>query len=224
MARAASKSRSTQPGFARSGSGCIRTKHSRLLLLAARQFGLGRFEVPQGFLPLGLQASGDKPIVGVHGHAMAFGAALFIGCARPRGAIARERHYDLLRAFQRPRARLQRQAASAREKRADDCLVDLHGADVKTIASTAFGDVSSRAVIARRSSSAGVVSAQFAPAIATDGETLQKRAAFSHRAAPRGVRPWTRISGNARAIGFICGPIDVAFMVVLNEHPPFGNR
>ena len=40
----------------------IRTQHSRLLLLAARQFGLGGFEVPQGFLPLGLQASGDKPI------------------------------------------------------------------------------------------------------------------------------------------------------------------
>jgi len=28
------------------------------------------------------------------------------------------------------------------------------------------------------------MSAQFAPAIATDGETLQKRAAFSHRALP----------------------------------------
>ena len=68
------------------------------------------------------------------------------------------------------------------------------------------------------------MSAQFAPAIATDGETLQKRAAFSHRAAPRCVRPGTRISGNARAIGFICGPIDVAFMVVLDKHLPFGNR
>jgi hypothetical protein len=155
----------------------IRTKHSRLLLLAAHQLGLGRFEVPQGFLPLGLQASGDKPIVGVHGHVTAFGAALFIGCALDRVAPLRESAVTIgFKSFGGRKRGFDAERRQRGEKRADDCLVDLHGADVETIASMAFGDVPSRAVIARRSGSASVVSAQFAPAMATDGEILQKRA------------------------------------------------
>ena len=203
----------------------IWTERPRLLLLAARQFGLGGFEVPQGFLPLGLEASGDKPIIGVHGHVATLGSALFVSRALDRVTPVRESAVTI--GFQPFGGRERGFDAERRqrgEKRAADGFVDLHGADVEAIASTTFDDVLARAVIAGRCGSAGIVRAQFAPAIAANGETLQKRAAFSHRAASHRMRPGTRISGNAFAIGFIGGPIDVAFMMVSNEHRPFGKR
>jgi hypothetical protein len=53
---------------------------------------------------------------------------------------------------------------------------------------------------------------------------LQKCSAFPHGATLRAVSSWTSIAGDARTIGFVSAPIDVAFVVVLNEHGPLGDR
>src|SRR6187551_788744 len=62
---------------------------------------------------------------------------------------------------------------------------------------------------------------QSAPAMAATREALQQRAAFPHRAAPL-VWPWPGIAREARLVGLIGLPVDVAGMMLLDEHLPLG--
>src|SRR5215467_15480828 len=82
-------------------------------------------------------------------------------------------------------------------------------------------------MVPRSRVSTTIVRSQTTAAVATAGQTLQECAAFSHgatRVTGIIVRPRPRIGGDACLVGFIGWPIDVAFMMLLDEHLPLVAR
>src|SRR5262249_22086991 len=67
------------------------------------------------------------------------------------------------------------------------------------------------------------VRAQTTAAVAAAGDTLQECAAFSHGATRPGwiiVRPRPRVLGDACLVGFIGRPVEVPFLMLLDEYWP----
>jgi hypothetical protein len=89
-------------------------------------------------------------------------------------------------------------------------VVDLDGTDVEAIEAALIHDPLTGAVITRRGGAAGVMGAQFAPAVPADGKTLQQGGSLSHGAAARLMRPRMRVGADADAIGLIGAPVDEA--------------
>ena len=111
--------------------------------------------------------------------------------------------------------RLERGDEGARHSR-----VDLHRADIEAVAAAPLDEMLARAVIAGRRGAAGIVRAQTPAAMPAAGKALQERAALSHGAAHL-VRPGPRVLGDAPLVGLIGLPVDVASMMLLDQHLPF---
>src|SRR5262249_46463681 len=95
--------------------------------------------------------------------------------------------------------------------------------DVETIAAAPINKVLAAAMVPGRRVSPAIVRAQAAAAVPAAGDTLQECAALSHGATRRPriiVRPRPCVGGNACLVGFIGRPIDVAFMMLLDEDLP----
>ena len=109
------------------------------------------------------------------------------------------------------------------QKRICYCLIDLDTADVETVNASSLDDVFARAVIARRSISAVIVSMQMAATLAASGQTLQQCGAFSHCTASL-VRLGMNVGVDAGLVGLIGCPVDEAGMVIRKKHRPLGLR
>ena len=108
-----------------------------------------------------------------------------------------------------------------------DGFVDLDATDVETITAAPVDKALTTAMVPRSRVSTAIVRTQTTAAVATAGQTLQECAAFSHgatRVTGIIVRPRPRIGGEACLVGFIGRPIDVAFMMLLDEHLPLVAR
>ena len=91
--------------------------------------------------------------------------------------------------------------------------------DVEAIAAAPLDEMLAGAVIAGRRVAAAVVRAQTAAAMPAAGEALQECAAFPHGAACL-VRPGSRVLRDALLVGLIGLPVDVASMMLFDQHLP----
>jgi hypothetical protein len=99
------------------------------------------------------------------------------------------------------------------------CRIDLYPADVEAIAAAAVDDLLARTVVARGGVIAAVVGAQAPPAMPAGGQPLKQGAAFPHRAASlMGTGPG--VLPQPGLIGFIGLPVDVARVMLADEHRP----
>ena len=69
----------------------IDTQRSRSLLFAACEFGIGRLQFTERFLPFRFEPAGDEPIVGIDGPVSTFGALHLVACPLYRQTPLRER-------------------------------------------------------------------------------------------------------------------------------------
>src|SRR6266852_1192618 len=119
-------------------------------LFATREFGLDLLELAQAALPFGLDATGDKAVVGVDGAIAALGALRLVARALDRETPLRQGAVAIgFYAFGGGKhglgtERCERGKHGARHRR-----VDLHGADVEAVDAAAIDDALAGAVIAR---------------------------------------------------------------------------
>lgn len=102
-------------------------------------------------------------------------------------------------------------------------LVDLHAADIETVTAATLDDDLAGAVVARGSVASAIVGLQPPTAMPAAGQALQKSRPFPHGTA-RIMRPGACVGGQPGLVGFVGSPIDIALMVLLDQHLPFRPR
>src|SRR5215216_2923168 len=195
-------------------------EHARALILTTCEFRLRRLERIEALLPRTLEAARDEPVVGIDGAIAPLGEACRV--ARPLDAEppVLERglaiHLELLGSSQR-------RCDLRRLERCNECaghgVVDLHATDVETIAAAPLHEMLTGAVISGRRVTAAVMCAQTAAAMSAAGEALQECAAFPHGTACL-VPAGSRVLCNALLVGLIGLPVDVASMMLFDQHLP----
>src|SRR5499427_9269572 len=196
----------------------------RPLFLAALQLKLGGLNRAQALLPVAFEAARHQPVVRIDSAIAALGALrLVIGSLDPEPPLF-QRHFAF--GFQplsggksggKP-GRLQ-----GSDKGPRDGLVDLDAANIEAIDAAVLDENLARAVVTWRGVATTIVGVQTAPAMATAGQTLQKRAALSYGAAGL-VRSRPCIAGAAFLIFLVGLPVDKARMMLRDQHLPFGAR
>ena len=161
----------------------LRAERSRPQCLPLRELGLGLVECAQAVLPLGLEPTRNKTVVGVDGTIAPLGALRLVTRALDRQTPLRQRAIVIgLEALCCCKSRLNTKRRERGEYGARRRFIDLPRTDVKAIDAAAVCDGFAGAVIARRGGAAGVVSAQLAGRIARTQQGLAaERSLLSRR-------------------------------------------
>ena len=110
------------------------------------------------------------------------------------------------------------------KERGRDGRIDLAAADVQTILAATDDDVLAGAVISGRGELPAVMHGEPSPTVPADGDSLQQRGPFSHSASAAAMGPRTGVLCKAALIGLEGFPVDVAAMMVADEHRPLRSR
>jgi hypothetical protein len=97
--------------------------------------------------------------------------------------------------------------------------IDLYAADVEAIAATPLNDLPARTVVAWGGVVAAIVGAQAPPAMPAGSQPLQQGAAFPHRTASL-MGTGSGVLRQPCLIGLIGLPVDVARVMIADEHRP----
>src|SRR5262249_10749847 len=147
---------------------------------------------------------------------------LHSACVQLLGGIGLRRRRDRIPVARR----LERSFETRRRQRVEECAadrcIDLTSADPQTVFASAIGDRAPGAVVTWRGVASGIIDAESAAAASAARETLKQCRALSHGAS--GL-VWTRMSILCEPcpIGFEGLPIDEPWVVIANEHRPFGH-
>jgi len=194
------------------------------LLEAAGEIFIRPVQIGLALLPFAFEPTGDKSVVWVDGSIAPLRALGLIVCPLCGLPPMLERRLVIglksLGGGERGRqfSRLERS-----EKRLGERLVNLHAANGETVASTALDDDLTGAVVAGGGVAPAIMSLQAPATVSACAQALQKRRPLSHGAA-RLVRPWARVAGQPDLVGFKGSPVNVALMVLLDQHLPFRLR
>src|SRR5487761_2381831 len=188
------------------------------------QFGLRLLEITQALFPRSFQSTSDKPVLRIHGTIASFCTFRFVARSLHSETPLRKRRIvvglELLRGLQR---RLKGGRFEGFNKGLCDGLVDLHAADVQTVDTAAIDDVLAGAVITRTCVSSRILGAQLAATVTAARNALQQGGAFSHGPS-RLVWSGTHVLANARLVGLIGGPVNIAFVMRVNQNCPLRLR
>ena len=143
-------------------------------------------------VPLGLQAAGDQPVVGVDGPVAALGLAGLVAGLLDLAAPLRERGVvAVLELLGGGQAGLQRGGLQRGQERAGDRGVDRDAADAQVPGAAALDELAGAGAVVAGGGlgRAVVVDGELAAAGPAGGQALQQRAALPDRAGARLVRP-----------------------------------
>ena len=197
-----------------------------LLLLAQSELGFGRGELLQRVLPVALQSARDESVLGLDLAVAALGPLCLVSGAfdlQPpllqRGVLI---GLERLGGLQR---RLHAGWGERGEQRLSDRLVDPAAADPQAPAAAVLDQDPAGAVVARAFVAATTVIGQveLAPAAAAHRDPLQQGAALAHGAAGI-VRARARVGSDPLAVSLVGGLVDVAGVVIPDQHSPGQQR
>src|SRR2546421_6231911 len=196
--------------------------YPRPLFFAAFQLDLGRLKCAQALLPVAFEAARHQPVVGIDSAIATLGALRFvIGSLDPEPPLLQN---DFAFGFQ-PLSGGKGGGKPSRLQGCDegpsDGLVDLDTADIEAIDAAVLDENLARAVVTWRGVATTIVGVQTAAAMATAGQPLQKRAALPYGAA-RLVRSGLCIAGDTFLVCLIGLPVNEAWMMLRDQHLPFG--
>ena len=196
----------------------------RALLLALRKFGLRLLKGAQTLFPVRFEPARDQTVVRVHRAIAALGlVGLVLRTLHRQAPLGKGPIVVGLQLLGRAHSGAQSRGGNGGEERLGHGLVDLHAADVQAVHAAAVDHALVGAVVPRRLLLAPVVRAQLASAMATRGQALQQRCAFSQRTS-RLVGLRSRVRAQALLVGFERGPVDIAFVMTGDEHGPLAAR
>jgi hypothetical protein len=191
--------------------------------LAAGQLGLGVGELAERVFPLGFQAAGDQPVVGVDGAVAALGPGGVVAGLLGLAAVLVQRRVvavlDLLGGLQ---AGAQRHRLESGQECPGDGGVDALPADAHVPGATAVDQLGGAvAVVVRHASGrAGVEDRQLAAACAAGRQALQQRAAFPDRAGARLAGLRADVGADAGLVGLVGVPVGEPGVVIGDEDLP----